>query len=169
MHIDAAISSVSQNPFAMITIIAAPAILTNASSILGLSTGNRLMKCLETISLLERKIIEKHNVQNIKVFEQQLVLSHKQSRHFLRALRSSYVSLGAFAFSCFLALLGSALLLVVTVDIIEPLAAISLLVGGLGVLGLVWSSFELFLASQITVRIMKKNYSLTQFSSDAII
>ncbi|MCK6596891.1 MAG: DUF2721 domain-containing protein [Bdellovibrionaceae bacterium] len=169
MHIDPAITSMSQNPFAIITIIAAPAILTNASSILGLSTGNRLMKCLDTISTLERKIGEKHHEQNIKVFEQQLALSHKQSRHFLRALRSSYVSLGAFAFSCFLALLGSALLLVVTVNIIEPLAVISLFVGGAGVLGLVWSSFELFLASQITVRIMEKNYSLTKFNNDAII
>lgn len=169
MHIDQSVLSVAQNPFAVITIIAAPAILTNASSILGLSTGNRLMKCLDTINTIEKKMNEGALPSLLEIYSEQNQLAYRQSRNFLRALRASYTSLGAFAFSCFLALLGSALMLVISVNFIEPLAILSLFVGGVGVLSLVWSSVELVIASRITVKIMEKNIQILKINKEIIL
>ncbi|MCB0371042.1 MAG: DUF2721 domain-containing protein [Bdellovibrionales bacterium] len=169
MQINPSLLSVAQNPFAVITIIAAPAILTNASSIIGLTTGGRLLKCLDTISQLEKKVTEEELSEieySIKV--EQLKLAYKQSKHFLRALRSSYISLGSFAFSCFLALVGSVILFFVSLNNAEPFAIITLLSGGAGVLGLVWSSVELFLASRLTVKIMDKSFKLLSHKKDIV-
>lgn len=148
----------AQNPFAIITIIGAPAILTNASSILGLSTGTRLMKCLETLGTLEKKIEDPAVSEGAReIYLTQSQLSYRQSRNFLRALRASYTSLAAFAFSCFVALFGSVLILFGFQSMAQILAVLSLISGSAGVLGLVWSSLELIVASQLTLLIMKKN------------
>lgn len=170
MQLDQAFSAMTQNPFAIITIIGAPAILTNASSILGLSTSSRLMKCLETIGNLEKKLENSQlesSIRNIHI--EQSRLAHKQSRHFLRALQASYTSLAAFAFSCFVALTGSILMLFGLQAVAQLFAVLSLASGSLGVLGLVWSSVELILASRITLLLMKKNLSVFQAQRDVLI
>ncbi|HWF02554.1 MAG TPA: hypothetical protein VHA06_02655, partial [Candidatus Angelobacter sp.] len=41
------ISPVSDSPFAVLTLIAAPAVFTNASSLLSLGTGNRLGRVVD--------------------------------------------------------------------------------------------------------------------------
>lgn len=169
MHIEPSLLSAAQNPFAVITLIGAPAILTNASSILGLSTGTRLMKCLDTISQIEKKLKESSHQDVLPIYEKQNQLAYKQSRNFLRALRASYTSLGAFAFSCFLTLIGSALIFFVGLDFIEPLVILSLSVGCVGVLGLVWASMELIIASKITVKIMQKNIEILKLSRDIVV
>jgi len=158
MQLDQAFSTMAQNPFDIITIIGAPAILTNASSILGLSTGTRLMKCLETIGMIEKKLEDPAVSEGMKeIYLAQSRLSYRQSRNFLRALRASYTSLAAFAFSCFVALVGSILILFGLRDMAQILAVLSLLSGSAGVLGLVWSSIELIIASKLTLLIMNKN------------
>lgn len=169
MHIEPSLLSAAQNPFAMITIIGAPAILTNASSILGLSTGTRLMKCLDNISQIEKKIKECQNDDIKPIYQQQNQMAYSQSRNFLRALRASYTSLGAFAFSCFLTLVGSAMVLFVGINYIEPLVVLSLIVGAIGVMGLVWASVELFIASKITVNLMRKNIEILKISKEIVV
>ena len=170
MQLDQAFSSMTQNPFAIITIIGAPAILTNASSILGLSTSSRLMKCLETIGGLEKKLENPQLDATIKsIHIEQSRLAHKQSRNFLRALRASYTSLAAFAFSCFVALTGSILILFGVQAIAQLFAVLSLASGSLGVLGLVWSSVELIVASRITLLVMAKNLDVMKAQRDIVI
>ena len=39
--------SLAQNPFALLSLIAAPAVLTNAASVLALSTSNRFLRASE--------------------------------------------------------------------------------------------------------------------------
>lgn len=170
MQLDQAFSSMAQNPFAIITIIGAPAILTNASSILGLSTGTRLMKCLETIGIIEKRLEDPALDESVKeIYLSQSRLAHCQSRNFLRALRASYTSLAAFAFSCFVALVGSVLLLFGVREVAQVFAVISLLSGSTGVLGLVWASVELIIASKITLLIMGKNLEALKLKRNIVI
>lgn len=170
MQLDQAFSSMAQNPFTIITIIGAPAILTNASSILGLSTGTRLMKCLDTIAGIEKKLEDSSVVEEMKeIYLAQSRLSHRQSRNFLRALRASYTSLAAFAFSCFIALVGSIFILFGLREVAQGLALLSLIAGSTGVLGLVWSSIELIVASKLTLLIMSKNLEALKTSRNIVI
>jgi hypothetical protein len=153
MNIDA--SAVSQNPFAVITIIAAPAILTNASSILTLSTSTRLMRCLDRINQLTERLDRDRLSPEVKAMHvKQIELSHKQSRQFLGALRWIYVTLASFAVASFLALLGAATMSLIPLAFVEGLATASLVAGAIGVLGIIWSSINLINASRITVVIM---------------
>jgi hypothetical protein len=41
------VTSITDNPFAVLTLIAAPAVFTNASSVLALGTGNRLARVVD--------------------------------------------------------------------------------------------------------------------------
>lgn len=162
MNLDTSV--VTQNPFAILTVIGAPAILTNASSILGLNTGNRLMRCLDRITHLEEKLRATTPLPADleESYFKQMELSQKQARQFLRSLKSTYTSLGAFVLACFLALLGGTSAHLGNTGVMEVLAALSLGSGAVGVLSLSHASLELFLASRITVLILKTNMDSLQ-------
>lgn len=149
----------TQNPFTIITVIGAPAILTNASSILGLNTTNRLTRCLDRIGYLEEKLKNDTQLTN-ELYDSyflQMELSQKQARQFLRSLKSTYMSLGAFVLACFSALVGGTAFFFGLSSGVHITAMISLLAGATAVLGLSHASLELFLASRITVKILNAN------------
>jgi len=50
------ITPVSDSPFAVLTLIAAPAVFTNASSVLALGTGNRLARVVDRTQTLVREL-----------------------------------------------------------------------------------------------------------------
>src|SRR5260370_11892858 len=50
------ITSIADNPFAVLTLIAAPAVFTNASSLLALGTGNRLARGVDRTRYLAREL-----------------------------------------------------------------------------------------------------------------
>ena len=156
-------SAITQNPFAVITIIAAPAILTNASALLSLSTSNRLMRCLDRINEFNEKLEAADLSDQLRsLFIEQLDLSHQQSKQFLRALRAIYISLASFAGASFIALAGAATTTLLPRILIDGFGLISFIAGGFGALGFVWASFELIRASRITVRIMSSDLQLIQ-------
>src|SRR5258708_36629341 len=49
-------SPITENPFAVLTLIAAPAVFTNASSVLSLGTGNRLARGVDRTRQLAREL-----------------------------------------------------------------------------------------------------------------
>ncbi|MDZ4083576.1 MAG: DUF2721 domain-containing protein [Bdellovibrionales bacterium] len=150
------LDTVVQNPFAVITIIAAPAILTNASSILTLSTSTRLMRCLDRINTLTGHLDGQEISKELRtVYLEQAELSHKQARQFLGALRWIYIALAAFAIASFLALMGASTVTLLPGKVLELLGALSLIAGGVGALGFLWSSINLIIASRITVQVLQ--------------
>src|SRR6476620_7015478 len=50
------LTPVSDSPFAVLTLIAAPAVFTNASSVLALGTGNRLARVVDRTRQLVREL-----------------------------------------------------------------------------------------------------------------
>ncbi len=152
-------TSMTQNPFAIITVIGAPAILTNASSILGMNTSGRLMRCLDRIAHFEDKLKSGKdlNAELSHSYMKQMELSQKQARQFLRSLKSTYAALGAFVLASFLALIGGVSAHLGNTNLMEALGILSIGSGGFGVLGLSHASLELFLASRITVSILQTN------------
>src|SRR5438552_16214058 len=91
-------TSLTLSPFAVLTFIVAPALLTNSSSVLALSTINRMLRTRERMHELFAKfdaggLAESEAARLIE----QVNRVEKQAVLLLRALHSIYVALGAFA------------------------------------------------------------------------
>jgi hypothetical protein len=88
----------SYNPFAVLTAVVAPAILTNASSILALGTGNRLARIVDRTRVvaaeLARLDVSKTEYEGWAV---QLPRLQVRARLLVRALRVFYAAPGLFA------------------------------------------------------------------------
>ena len=88
------ISSVLQSPFAPLTFVVAPALLTNASSVLAMSTANRMVRAHDRMHGFFTKS-EAGELSDF--FPAQVDRVEKQAALLLRALHSIYVALAAFA------------------------------------------------------------------------
>ena len=141
----------TQSPFAVVTFIAAPALLTNASSVLAMSTINRMLRTRDRM----RDLFAKSEAGGLSEAEaarliEQVDRVEKQAVLLLRALRSIYVALGAFSGATLTTLLGAGLAHFQGAWL-GALAALGLVLGFVGVGGLVFGSFNLFRATQISL------------------
>jgi hypothetical protein len=149
----------TQSPFAVLTFIAAPALLTNASSVLALSTANRMLRTRDRMKemFVKSEAGGQSDVEASRLVEQ-VNRVESQALLLLRALRSIYVALGAFAAATLVTLLGAGLAPFQGDLWFRLLAGFGLLLGFIGVGGLVLGSLHLFQATQI---------SLTNISEEA--
>lgn len=101
--------SLADSPFAILTFLAAPAILTNASTILALGTSNRLARAADRARLLAGQLLackektDPATVLQSKDFDYALA----RARLLVRGLRAFYFAAGAFASGTCLSLLGA--------------------------------------------------------------
>ena len=99
----------SANPFTVLTLIAAPAVLTNASSVLALGTSNRFARAVDRARALSANLEVKRShdstLDRLRVL--QLDRTEKRAIMLLHALTCFYVALGSFAASALVSLLGS--------------------------------------------------------------
>jgi hypothetical protein len=99
-----------ENPFAVLTAVVAPAILTNACSVLSLGTANRVARVVDrTRALGDMAAIRDSKHPNHDHYKQQLERLQIRGKLLVRALRLFYFALGAFASSALIAVIGSAL------------------------------------------------------------
>ena len=97
------------NPFAALSLIVAPAVLTNASSILILSTSNRLARAVDRARALAVQLEAPAEIPNrfTPLRLKELASSEQRALMLLSALRLFYASLGAFAGAALTSLLGA--------------------------------------------------------------
>jgi hypothetical protein len=101
-------ASPAENPFTALTIVVAPAILTNASSLLCFGTANRLARVMDRArAVLEQLAGEGLNKGNRAMYEHQLKELEVRWNLILRAMRCFYMSLGSFAAAALISLFGS--------------------------------------------------------------
>ena len=108
MMLQAATQSAS-SPFAALSLIVAPAILTNACSVLVLSTSNRLARAVDLAREVARDLdaIDSHEpLPDSKRLLAEMSAANARSVLLLRALRSIYTALGGFSAAALIALLG---------------------------------------------------------------
>ncbi len=100
---------VGDSPFAFLTFLAAPAILTNASSLLVLSTANRLARASDRARFAAGELFAKKNVDDpvaqlqLKDFNN----ATKRAGMLVSSLRAFYGAAGSFAASTCVALAGA--------------------------------------------------------------
>ena len=99
---------VANNPFAVLTAIVAPAILTNACSVLALGTSNRLGRVVDRTRVVASDIgASKPGSEGFVEWSSQLRSLETRTHMLLRALRLYYAALGLFASSALISVAGS--------------------------------------------------------------
>ena len=102
-------STFNENPFVVMTLIAAPAIMTNAASVLSLGTGNRLGRVVDRSRELARMLKDLNpESHDYEVRMRQLDRLQRRSRIVVRALTAFYFAVGSFATAALVSLGGAA-------------------------------------------------------------
>jgi hypothetical protein len=150
------------NPFAVLSLIVAPAILTNASSILVLSTSNRLARAIDRARALAGQLELPSGIPSrfIGLRLKELASSEQRALMLLSALRLFYASLGAFAGAAFTALLGAALSQAQQARLASALVVAAVGAGFLGVGGLVLGCILLLRETRIAVTLVSEEAAL---------
>jgi small-conductance mechanosensitive channel len=100
---------VDPNPFAALSLIVAPAILTNASSVLAMSTSNRLARAVDRARELSRELErDEPGHDRVRVLRD-LGITETRALLLLRVLSSFYIALASFALATLVSLVGAAL------------------------------------------------------------
>ncbi|HYT62118.1 MAG TPA: DUF2721 domain-containing protein [Haliangiales bacterium] len=145
--------SLTQSPFAVLTFIAAPALLTNASSVLALSTINRMLRTRDRMhELFARSEADPQSETERARLIRQVDRVEKQAILLLRALHSIYVALAAFAGATLVTLLGAGIAPFFHGAFwLHLLVGLGVALGFVGVGGLVFGCGNLFHATQISL------------------
>ena len=144
--------TLTQSPFAALTFVAAPALLTNASSVLAMSTINRMLRTRDRMHELflrsEKGGLSEADCTRLVA---QVNRVERQAGLLLVALRSIYVALAAFASATLVTLLGAGLASLDHSPLPRVFAGLGVALGFLGVSGLVFGCLNLFRATQISI------------------
>jgi hypothetical protein len=126
------------NPFAALTIVVAPAILTNASSVLCLGTGNRIARVVDRTRELNGELAQlAPGDPRRPAYQTQLNRLSVRAQLLLRALRFLYASIGSFAAAALISIVGSLVAGAIGDTPFRVLAILGLTAGTIGVTGLV--------------------------------
>jgi hypothetical protein len=142
----------TQSPFGVLTFIVAPAMLTNASSVLAMSTINRMLRTRDRMHELFNKSEAGNpsDAESARLVEQ-VNRVERQAVLLLRALHAIYVALAAFACATLVTLLGAGVATFQGDRWLHLLGTIGILLGAVGVGGLVMGSARLFRATQLSL------------------
>lgn len=142
------------NPFAVLSLIVAPAILTNAASVLVMSTSNRLARAVDRARELSKQLeAEPAAPESARRFRE-LAATEERALLLLKGLRSFYIALGAFALATLVSLLGSVLVPMGYVSAVRVLQVAGVIAGAVAVAALVSGSLLLLRETRIAVEVL---------------
>jgi hypothetical protein len=136
----------------------APAILTNASSVLAMSTSNRLARAVDRARELSKQLEESNEAESAenKRRLRELTAVENRSLMLIRSLRSFYTALGAFAGSALLAVVGAAVVSLGVQSVIPIFELLAAATGLFAVGALVHGSILLVRETRIAVQILRE-------------
>lgn len=153
---------ISENPFAALTTVVAPAILTNASSVLCLGTANRLARVVDRTRVVSAELSRvAPNAKSYVACRRQLVALRARWTLVLRALKLFHLSLGSFAAATLLSLFGA---VVASSGLHIPftfIALFGLASGTLGVAGLVFGCSIVVQETRLSLQNLEEEVKLT--------
>lgn len=155
------------NPFAALSLIVAPAVLTNASSVLAMSTSNRLARAVDRARELSKQLEATKEFTTPQGERRMSELSDTETRTLLllRALRSMYAALGGFACATLMSLLGAVLVPIHPPYVIGTLEIAAILAGLFAVGALVYGSALLLRETRIAVRVVQVRVATLQIEA----
>lgn len=148
----------STSPLAVLSLIVAPAVLTNAASVLAMSTTNRLARATDRARELARQLegaADMAGPQGARRLRE-LASAEKRSLLLLSALRSVYIALGGFACAALFALLGAALSDVASRGLGEVLAIVGVVAGLVALAAMLHGAIVLVRETRIVVEVLQQ-------------
>ena len=149
--------SFETNPFTVLSLIAAPAVLTNASSVLALGTSNRFARAVDRTRALAAEIeggTLSDELEEVRM--RQLDRSERRSILLARSLASYYLAVGSFASASLVSLLGAGLTAEGLLLPSRLMQFLAVLVGVVGVSGIVHGCFLLLQESTLTIQNLRE-------------
>jgi hypothetical protein len=139
------------NPFAILSFIVAPAVLTNASSVLAMSTSNRLARAVDQARELAKQLEEPGGSSSPEADRWLSELSAAETRTLMlvRALQSFYLAMGGFSTATLLSLVGAVLVTLQVQQVVIPFELIAVVAGLVAVGSLVQGSVLLVRETRI--------------------
>jgi Protein of unknown function (DUF2721) len=148
---------VAGNPFAVLTAIVAPAILTNASSVLALGTSNRLARVVDRTRIVAAQLTSfDPGTADYQVWSAQLTPLHVRAQLLVKALRFFYAGLGLFAASALVSVGGSIGAYYGQVVLFHTAAALAVLTGASAVFGLCAGCVLMVRETQLAVKYLEE-------------
>jgi len=150
------------NPFAILTFIAAPAILTNCSSVMALGTSNRFARAIDRARSLASGLKGKETDADPEIALQvrQLQAAARRVLFLVRALTAFYLSVGSFAAASLVSLLGAIFSGLGHQGLLLVALAVAFCAGVTGVGGLVTGSGLLVFETRMALRILQEEAQL---------
>ena len=152
------------NPFAALSLIVAPAIMTNACTVLAMSTSNRLARTADRARELSREIEGPEVVADDVAARRSRDLGVAEARSLLllRALRSVYVALTGFSIATLASLLGATFVASGQSLVTMTLESAAILAGAVAVASLVYASVLLVRETRLAVASLQERAAAAQ-------
>lgn len=151
----------TENPFGALTFIDAPALLTNASSVLAMSTITRMLRTRDRMQeLFALSEADGQSEEEAARLIGQANRVEKQAIQLLRALHSIYIALGAFAGATLVTLVGAGLAIFHSTVWNQISAFAGIALGTVGVGGLVYGSMNLLAATRLSLYNLREEAEL---------
>jgi hypothetical protein len=152
-----------ENPFAILTFIAAPAILTNASSVLALQTSNRFARNVDRMRAIIKQLEAdkaEPDTPLVRLYRDQIRQYERRGGLLVRALSSFYFSVGCFAGGSLMSLLGAILASSNHPHLLGPVLILAVLAGVAGLSGLVVGCTLLVRETRLALRTIMEEAAL---------
>ena len=144
---------VATDPFSILTIVVAPAVLTNASSVLALGTNNRLARVADRTHAVTMQLAKlEPGARDHAIWALKLPDLQTRAQLLLRALRCFYLGLGLFASSALISIAGSIMVYYGGRSGFQIAAGVGVVCGSLAVVGLVCGCVLMIRETQLAVK-----------------
>lgn len=141
-----------QNPFAVLTLVAAPAILTNAMSVLALGSGNRMGRVIDRFREILKEVKELEAGSALyRLRLLQMDRLQQRARFLITAMKAFFTALGSFAATTVIAIVGAAVTALASEGVVKITAALALTVGLFGVGNLLFGCVLLVRDSRLAI------------------
>ena len=146
-------TSVAADPFSILTVVVAPAVLTNASSVLALGTNNRLARVADRSHTVAAQLAKlEPGASDRQFWTAELAVLQTRAQLLLRALRCFYLGLGLFASSALISIAGSIVVYYGLPSAFQIAAAIGVGCGASAVIALVCGCVLMIRETQLAVK-----------------
>jgi hypothetical protein len=149
---------ISANPFAVLTLISAPAVLTNASCVLLFGTGNRYGRAIDRVhelsALIETANGLMHSELHLRI--RQLEASEQRTSLIVRALTCFYTAVAGFVSCTLISLVGAVMVSAKVEHGVTLCFVIAMLTGTVGVCSMVVGAMMLVRETRFSFRILKE-------------
>jgi hypothetical protein len=146
------------NPFAVLTFISAPAVLTNASCVLLFGTGNRYGRAIDRAHTLADTVLKGATLDpgELKLRVRQLSSAQRRTMLIVRALTCFYTAVAAFVASTLASLIGAIQVSARAPWGISATFAIAFVVGSCGVFAMITGALMLAIETRFSFSVLRQ-------------